>query len=109
MSWIKGFTVQDRNPVTELIVMRRYKTAPISVEGMVNLEAGVVFVSEFREIWGIWSILQEEDISPFLRIQFCIIYHLCLHCYPCPRLSRNVMNIYLINMEDNYGYIDAND
>ena len=53
MSWSKGFDSQVRNPVTELIVMRRDKAAPLAVKGMENLEGGVSAVAEFREVWRI--------------------------------------------------------
>ena len=50
VSWSKGFSVQVLNPVTELILTRRDKAAPLAVEGMTNGEGRVAAVPEFRKV-----------------------------------------------------------
>ena len=39
------------NPIQELAMTRREKTAPLSIEGMTNGEFGVASVTVIREVW----------------------------------------------------------
>ena len=80
------FYRQVGNPITELVVMRRDKSAQLAVKGMEYGKSGVASVAVTREVWGIYTISQEEGISPFLRTQFCPIYRGRLHRHSCPRL-----------------------
>ena len=75
MSCSKGLSSQVRNPVMELILILRDKVAPLAIEGMVNVEDGIEVVTEFKEVWGLKAISQEEGISPFLCTHFRPIYH----------------------------------
>ena len=62
------------DPITELVVTRHEKADPLAVKGMVFGEIGVAAVLVMREVLGLWSISQEEGISPFLRSQFRPVY-----------------------------------
>ena len=54
---------------------RRDKVFPLAVKGMEDSKSGVAVVAVMREVWGIYSISQEEGISTFLCTQFHHIYH----------------------------------
>ena len=53
MSRCEGFDGQVREPVTELVVMCRYKAAPLAGEGMAYGEISVSAVAVFGEVWGL--------------------------------------------------------
>ena len=55
----ESFSGQVRDPVTELVVMRRDKAVTISVKCMANREIGVAAVAVMMEVWRLWDILQE--------------------------------------------------
>ena len=44
---------QIRDPVTELIVTRCDKAAPLAVEGVAYGQSGIAAVAVFREVWGL--------------------------------------------------------
>ena len=47
------FSGQVLNPVTELVVMRHDKAAPLTVEGVVYRKGGVASIVVTGEVWGI--------------------------------------------------------
>ena len=49
----ESFSGQVRDPVTELIVMRCDKVAPLTVKGISNRKCGVAAFTVMREVWGI--------------------------------------------------------
>ena len=49
----EGPARQIRDPVTELIMMRRDEATPLSVEGKTNGKFGVAAVAVFGEVWGL--------------------------------------------------------
>ena len=53
MSRSESFVGQVCDPVTELVVTRRDKAAPLAVKGTEDGESGVAYVALMREVWGI--------------------------------------------------------
>ena len=78
------FSVQFRDPVTELVVSRRYKAALLTFEGMAGIDGVVAAVAEVKGVCGIYYMSQEEGISPFLSTHFRPIYCGRMHPQPCP-------------------------
>ena len=56
MSRCEGFSGQVHDPVMELVVTRRDKTALLAVEGMEYGESGVADVALMGEVWEIQFI-----------------------------------------------------
>ena len=52
VSRCEGFAVQFSDPITEVVVTRRYKADPLSVEGMEYGEIGIADVAVLGEFWG---------------------------------------------------------
>ena len=53
ISRCEGFTVQVRDPSTEIIMTRRDKASPRAVKGMAYGEIDITAVAVFVEVWGI--------------------------------------------------------
>ena len=49
----EGLERQIRDPVTDLIVTRRDKAAPLAIKGVAYGESGIAAVTVFGEVWGI--------------------------------------------------------
>ena len=49
----ESFAGQVRKPVTELVVTRRDKDAPLTVKGMLDGKIGVAAVPVMKDIWGL--------------------------------------------------------
>ena len=82
----EGFACQVCDSVTELIVTRRDKAAPITVEGVADREIGIAAVTVCGKVWGIYAVPQEEGVTPFLCPQPRFIYCGRLNCQPGPGL-----------------------
>ena len=59
VSRCEGFSGQVRDPVTELVLTRCDKAAPLAVKRVAYGESGVVAFAVMGEVWGIYVILQE--------------------------------------------------
>ena len=49
----ESFAGQVCGPVTELVVMRRDKAAPLTLKGMADGKSGVAAVTIMRGVWGL--------------------------------------------------------
>ena len=49
----ESFSGQVRNPVTYIVLTRRYKSAPLTIKGVAYIKCGVVAVVLTGEVWGI--------------------------------------------------------
>ena len=67
---------------------RRDEAAPLTVEGVADSEIGVADVTVCGKVWGLYAILQEEGVTPFLCPKIRPIYCGQLYCQPGPSIFR---------------------
>ena len=53
MRGCESFAGQVHDPVTELVMMRRDESAPLTIKGVANRKVGVVAVTVMWEFWGL--------------------------------------------------------